>query len=995
MKRMMLMLVTAVLCLALSIAAASVEYTDTGYGYEIKQDGTIRVVDYLGKFSRDNPSQHIVIPSEIDGRIVSEIGNGAFSGGYSVYEAVVPGSIHTIGDDAFASSGIYRVILKEGVESIGESAFFMTPLEYIVLPQSLKSIGWGAFMGCENLTDISIPANVQSIQANAFAGCEDLQAIQIPVGIAKISFGMFSDCVNLEKVELHNGVMVIDDDAFENCRSLSEITLPENDELRIGEQAFLGAGIKEIHQKNKKNRYQVIDEVLYDMETMTAMYGLKSEKKQASFLSGTKRIVEGAFMNHPYLEQVVLPQEVTRIEERTFMNCTNLKSIEFPATLKEIGEDAFCGCKVLESLNLPRSLEKIGAGAFSGCFSLQNVLVPGSVKVLAGGVFSECINLKELVLSEGIERIGGLSLYGCESITQIIIPRSVEEIEHIVDSRDIRVYVFRNSAAHKYAEKWNEHYEVIDDIHDIPNDSVQMLDIEGLQSKKWASFTAAEKTQIYIDDTKMYHYKEKGSINTIEEYMIDGDLISSKFFGRANPTMQYKFLSNDMITFLDRTGINYIALLVRVPGRGTSGFAGEWDVYRYRGSYDFLENGKAMETGNIYRDEKEEPYEFDYWIDGDVVQIDDQRRLIEYRCLSQSEDLIRVELRDETGYLIPDTSRRDEWLGYRDEEIAENTRKNTSVNVGEIASFDLIRGIWPKEYRYGVQDAIFRYEDSDLIQGGVVITGVRIDENSVDEYHVQSLVFPTAVDGKTVIGIAEGCCENMLEIGDVVWPEKLRYIGSYAFRGCENLEGISLPVSVVDIGNYAFMGCDLWEGVAVYEHARIGLGAFADTCDATPSGYVFLMDGYGKTTPVHYGEHCPQAIKRDEHDVSSYVKGKLEELGITLEERYGPKGVTAWEPDLTLIMSQQEPKEKKAYGSAVYRDGSVELSVRQLDEGIRVEIEQDSLLDMLPGVKELALETQEEINRNGHADAKPKQDNAQICEAVYRAVRQAMKNMES
>lgn len=184
---------------------------------------------------------------------------------------------------------------------------------------------------------------------------------------------------------------------------------------------------------------------------------------------------------------------------------------------------------------------------------------------------------------------------------------------------------------------------------------------------------------------------------------------------------------------------------------------------------------------------------------------------------------------------------------------------NTAAE-GTIRSFDWNRGTWSDTARYGLLEAVFCYRDSDRIPGGVAITGVIINPDSVEEYCIQSLAFPNTVDGKPVVGIETGCCENMLEFGEVAWPENLRYIGNRAFAGCAHLEDASLPVSVMDIGEYAFMDCDLWEGVALYEQAKIGLGAFAGTSNASPDGYIFLMDSEGRTTPSYFGEHCPQAI---------------------------------------------------------------------------------------------------------------------------------------
>lgn len=639
------------LCLMPFSALADAGYTDSDFVYEIKPDGTIRIVDYRGKHSRNNPSQQVVIPSEIDGKAVTEIGYEAFASGYSVYEVVVPGCVREIGERAFDSSGIYRVILEEGVEKIGDYAFFNTPLEYIQMPESLTSIGEEAFSGCSWLAEISIPDSVGEIGAEAFEGCTQMQTIRLPKNLAEISFGMFANCTGLKKVKLPNGIVRIGDGAFENCGSLEEISLPNNRELMLGENVFASSGVRKIRMPGKSSRYQLKDDVLYDTESKTVLYALKTGKKKLSVMKGMEKIARSAFMNHPNLEEITLPEGLTCIEEEAFMNCARLQRVGLPGTLTEIRERAFADCVALNEIDFPASLQSIDDAAFSGCTSLQCVVVPGNVKVLGDEVFSFCTNLRKLVFSEGIQRIGSLMLLDCRCISEIVIPRSVEEVDCVTEDYGISVYVYRDSAAHQSISKWNDNYVVIDDTDDI----AEQPGIAGLSGRKWAVFSTTTGIRIWIDEQRMYYNDYKDShttVSVIREYKVDGNQITSDFFGRANPTVTYRTLSEDMIALLDRAGNSYLALLVRAPGEEGTGLVGKWDAYPYWATYDFKGNGKVTESGNIYRDELDGPFEFDYWMENEIVCVDDGQEPLYYTCHQRSQDLIDAVTNSTKGYFV-------------------------------------------------------------------------------------------------------------------------------------------------------------------------------------------------------------------------------------------------------------------------------------------------------------------------------------------------------
>ena len=96
-----------------SIALSSGEALVFGdYGYKILDDGTVEITGYTGS------DTEIVIPSEIEGKAVTSIGETAF----------------------YYCKGLTRVTIPDSVTSIGEAAFYYCKgLTSITIPDSVTS----------------------------------------------------------------------------------------------------------------------------------------------------------------------------------------------------------------------------------------------------------------------------------------------------------------------------------------------------------------------------------------------------------------------------------------------------------------------------------------------------------------------------------------------------------------------------------------------------------------------------------------------------------------------------------------------------------------------------------------------------------------------------------------------------------------------------------------------------------------------------------------
>ena len=95
-----------------------------------------------------------MLPDQISNRWITSIAAGALSNCEELTDAVLPGSLRSIGDYAFFQCTKLRELrIPRGVRAIGDRAFaWCTGLESLYVPPTVESIGEDAFEGVESLT---------------------------------------------------------------------------------------------------------------------------------------------------------------------------------------------------------------------------------------------------------------------------------------------------------------------------------------------------------------------------------------------------------------------------------------------------------------------------------------------------------------------------------------------------------------------------------------------------------------------------------------------------------------------------------------------------------------------------------------------------------------------------------------------------------------------------------------------------------------------------
>ena len=239
------------------------------YDYVILKDGTAEITGYSGY------ADYLTIPSQLDDRPVTSIGDGVFQYDPYLTSMTIPSSVTSIVgnpfkyceyltsiivpsdhpvletiDEVLFTKTDKRLIwcpysfeeetytIPKGTRIIGDYAFYdCYMVKSISIPNSVTSIGDEAFCGCDSLRFISIPDNVISIGDYTFCGCESLTAISIPDNVTSIGDYAFSGCDSLRFISIPDNVTSIGDYAFSYCDSLTSITIPDS-VTTIGDNAF-------------------------------------------------------------------------------------------------------------------------------------------------------------------------------------------------------------------------------------------------------------------------------------------------------------------------------------------------------------------------------------------------------------------------------------------------------------------------------------------------------------------------------------------------------------------------------------------------------------------------------------------------------------------------------------------------------------------------------------------------------------------------------------
>ena len=373
------------------------EYTVTG------DDATI--TGYTGS------AESLVIPSELGGKPVTEIGAMAFSYCSSLTKATIP----------------------EGVTSIGEYAFsYCSSLTEVTIPKSVTSMEDRAFYECKALTTVHYGGtqedwdalkknigeeNTPLLNANIICAIQESNGFAYTVtGDEATITGYTGSAENIVIPSELGGkpVTAIADKAFEGYKNIVNIYIPKTIKA-IGEDAFQNATsslIRFICYEGTENEWANIaiqkgnselnprefDDVAWfrlyecnlsgdmvyqasdDAATLVRYFGSDSKVDIPAELGGkpVTEIGEWAFAYYSSLTEVTIPEGVTSIRAFAFRSCSSLTKATISEGVTSIGDSAFAYCSSLTEVTIPKSVTSIEFFAFYDCGALTTVHYGGT-----------------------------------------------------------------------------------------------------------------------------------------------------------------------------------------------------------------------------------------------------------------------------------------------------------------------------------------------------------------------------------------------------------------------------------------------------------------------------------------------------------------------------------------------------------------------------------------------------------------------------------------
>ena len=307
----------------LSVSAyEGTKYDD--YLYYIVSNGEVKITGC------DTSATTIKIPSTIDGKPVTSIGDFAFHACQYLTSITIPNSVKKIGDYAFQYCyELTNIAIPDSVTSIGERAFSSCRnLISVTIPNGVTGISSFSFFDCLKLTTIIIPNSVTSIGDYAFKYCNSLTNITIPYGVTSIGESAFSNCKDLATVVIPNSVTNIGNYAFNYCHSLTNITIPDS-VTSIGADALAYCNkLTTINVDANNVKYCSENGILYNADK-TKIITFPQGKADTKF---------------------EIPDSVTSIGNHAFVECSGLTSITIPSSVTDIGDYAFYHCKNLTNI---------------------------------------------------------------------------------------------------------------------------------------------------------------------------------------------------------------------------------------------------------------------------------------------------------------------------------------------------------------------------------------------------------------------------------------------------------------------------------------------------------------------------------------------------------------------------------------------------------------------------------------------------------------------
>ena len=343
---------------------------------------------------------------EIDLANVTSIGDNAFNFCFSL--TTVNGGkafpVVTIGRRAFAACKSLRTIkfADDKLISIGEQAFMgCKSLETLTLPESLQTIGDEAFAETGLKVLYNNNPTPQKIKANVFRDVDFFHCVlYVPKGSKSAykahevwsKFGQILEPGEIPAKMPATGLTVIDGITYYLNQDLTATIIADKNTQPKGKLVLPSVF-----------EYKGFEYTLVALDRGALWW--KDELTEIVIPNTVASIGEEAFYGCKNLQSVTLPTTLKSIGQNAFRKCQSLKNITLPSTLELLADGAFRECSSLTSVTIPASITELGWGVFNDCTNLSSVTLPSTLTTIGVLSFGYCENLKSIVIPASVTKI--------------------------------------------------------------------------------------------------------------------------------------------------------------------------------------------------------------------------------------------------------------------------------------------------------------------------------------------------------------------------------------------------------------------------------------------------------------------------------------------------------------------------------------------------------------------------------------------------------------
>lgn len=239
---------------------------------------------------------------------------GAFQGDTLLESVVLPNSVDSIGNYAFAQCrNLTAPIYNDHI-------FARLPMSYqghYITPEGISQIAGTAFETCEGLTEVTFSSTIEEIGDMAFSYCSALTSVNLSPFIGTLKSGAFYGCSSLTTAHLGKNMQKILYNPFDHCEQFTTLTLDE------------------------ENPYFTLDKgILYSKDKTRLVLCPTAKQIALNDLSTTiTSVAPGAMFFTTNVDSIAFPEGVTLMGDRVLVG-SSVKYIVLPSTLDSIGDYA-------------------------------------------------------------------------------------------------------------------------------------------------------------------------------------------------------------------------------------------------------------------------------------------------------------------------------------------------------------------------------------------------------------------------------------------------------------------------------------------------------------------------------------------------------------------------------------------------------------------------------------------------------------------------------